>query len=320
MQTEEINKTLRLPTVIVITGPTASGKSNLSLLIAEKFNGEIVNADSMQVYKGMDIGTAKPSINTMKRVKHHLFDIVAPDINFTASDYSELGKITVENIFSRGKIPIITGGTGLYIRALLSGIAPLPGSDEKLRIKFIKIAEKNGNAALLKELEAVDPVTASCLHQNDQLRIIRGLEVFYKTGIPLSEYQALHGFSENWCNAIKIGIMVEREELYRRINARVDAMIAGGFIEEVKKLLEQGYGREYKALRSIGYKEICSYLAGEYSFEEMLELIKRDTRRYAKRQITWFKKESDIYWFKDSDSFATISEPVMEFLYLRRLS
>ncbi|PKN16093.1 MAG: tRNA (adenosine(37)-N6)-dimethylallyltransferase MiaA [Deltaproteobacteria bacterium HGW-Deltaproteobacteria-23] len=287
--------------IVVVVGPTASGKSELAVRLAEEYRGEIVNADSMQVYRGMEIGTAKPSAELLQRAPHHLLGIVAPDVNFTAADFQQEARRVVIDIQKRNKLPIVVGGTGLYIRALLNGLAESPGSDENFRAELTALADREGSAVLLRRLQQVDPATAARLHVNDRLRIIRALEVHQQTGRPFSVYHK--GFTEEWRPAVKIGIDVPRQELYRRINARVERMVAEGLVEEVQSLLAAGYHSGIKALRSIGYKEICSHLAGELSLPEAIELIKRDTRHYAKRQLTWFKREADINWLEYKEIF-----------------
>jgi len=265
----------RLPAVLVVVGPTASGKSELAARLAEQYTGEVVNADSMQVYRGMDIGTAKPSAELLQRVPHHLLSIVPPDVNYTAADFQQEARRVIGEIHVRGNLPIVVGGTGLYIRALLHGLSPSPGGDEDFRAELTEIADREGNGVLLDRLRAVDPETAARLHINDRLRIIRALEVYQQSGRPFSAYQSGHGFAEEWCASLKIGIDVPRDELYRRINLRVERMLADGLVEEVQGLLAAGYGRDLKSLRSIGYKEICSYLAGELTLPAAIELIKK---------------------------------------------
>lgn len=291
-----------LPVVVVVVGPTASGKSELAVQLAEKYDGEVVNADSMQVYLGMDIGTAKPSAEFLQRAPHHLVGMVAPDVNFTAADFQQEARRVIGEIRLRQKLPIVVGGTGLYIRALLGGLAESPGGDKAYRAELSELADREGNLVLLERLRMVDPETAARLHVNDRLRIIRALEVHQQSGRPFSAYQS--GFAETWCTSLKFGINVERGELYRRINARVEGMIAAGLVEEVQNLLSAGYGRDLKALRSIGYKEICSYLCGELFLAQAIDLIKRDTRRYAKRQLTWFKREAEINWVEYQEIFS----------------
>jgi tRNA dimethylallyltransferase len=295
--------------IVVISGPTGSGKSELAVRIAEQVGGEIVNADSMQVYRGMDIGTAKPPAEAQARVRHHLLDIVSPDYNFSASDFRREAAAAIEDIDRRGKRAIVVGGTGLYLRALLEGLVDSPTGDPELRLQFGNVPGDE----LLRRLAEVDPETACRLHPNDRVRIIRALEVFTQTGRPISAFRSEHRFATTYYHALKIAISVERQELYRRIDTRVDQMLADGLIEEVRSLLAEGHSSDLKAMRSIGYKEISAFLAGEMTLDRAVELIKRDTRRYAKRQMTWFCRENEIYWLEYPKSFATILEHVIEF-------
>ena len=295
--------------LLVLSGPTGSGKSELAVRIAEEIGAEIVNADSMQVYRGLDIGTAKPSTEELARVPHHLLGIITPDLNFTASDFRREAAAVIADIDSRGKKVIVVGGTGLYIRALLEGLVDSPDGDPELRLQFADLPGEE----LLQRLALVDPETASRLHQNDRLRLIRALEVYSQTGRPISAFRSEHAFSGSYYNPLKMAIKVERQELYRRIDLRVDRMLKDGLVAEVASQLALGYCRELKALRCIGYKEISSFLAGEITLDEAVSLIKRDTRRYSKRQMTWFGKEKDIYWLEYPESFASILEHVIEF-------
>ena len=295
--------------LLVLSGPTGSGKSALAVSIAERIGGEIVNADSLQVYRGLDIGTAKPSAQELARVPHHLLDIVSPEQEFTASDFRREAAAAISDIDRRGKKAIVVGGTGLYIRALLEGLVDSPTGDPELRRQFAEVPGEE----LLRRLSSGDPETARRLHPNDRVRIIRALEVFEQTGRPISVFRSEHAFSGAYYDAMKMAIKVERQELYRRIDLRVEQMLQDGLVDEVRSLLALGYGRELKAMRSIGYKEITAYLAGETTLDEAVTLIKRDTRRYAKRQMTWFSKENDIYWLEYPWSFATIHGHVIEF-------
>lgn len=301
------------PSVVIIVGPTASGKTDLALRLTERCNAEIVNADSMQVYRGMDIGTAKPSREELQRVPHHLIDVAEPDRNFSASDFRTAAEEAIRSIVTRGKNVILVGGTGLYIRALLQGLVDSPSGKEELRQELAELGAREGNEALLARLHAVDPATASRLHPNDQVRIIRALEVYHETGRPISAFRADHGFGGDYFRSLKVGIHVERDELYRRIEERVELMLSRGLVQEVERLLATGYGSDLKSMRSIGYRQICSMLRGDYSYDEAVRLIKRDTRRYAKRQLTWFRTDPEIKWVEYPGNFDSICSIVIEF-------
>jgi tRNA dimethylallyltransferase len=275
--------------------------------------GEIVNADSMQVYRGMDIGTAKPSLELRQKIPHHLIDIKEPDMDFSASDFRIEAARAIADIAGRGKKPIIVGGTGLYIMALLRGLVDSPSGAGKVRVELEEEANERGGEEMLTELALVDPVTAARLHPRDLVRIIRALEVYRLTGVPISQQRLAHGFREDHYRSFKIGLAVERTELYDRINMRVERMMAEGLVEEVQALLDRGFSPIMKSMRSIGYRQICGYLAGEYPIEEAVRLIKRDSRRYAKRQTTWFKGDKEIYWVEYSDNFVSICSNVIEF-------
>jgi tRNA dimethylallyltransferase len=301
------------PKILVICGPTASGKSDLALRLAERLDGEIINADSMQVYRGMDIGTAKPSVEERAHISHHLIDIVNPDQSFSVADFADAADAAVIDIHARGKRAIVAGGTGLYIRSLLKGLVDSPAGTEEIRSELHAEAEQRGNEAMLEELRRVDPELAERMHSNNLVRIIRALEVFRQTGIPLSRYQQEHGFSRQRYYSLQIGIDVVRPLLYSRIEQRVDHMIAEGLQSEVQNLLERGCRPDLKAMRAIGYKEMTAFLAGEYDFDEAIRLIKRNTRHYAKRQLTWFKADQDILWLEYPAKFDTILKHAIEF-------
>jgi tRNA dimethylallyltransferase len=299
--------------LVIIQGPTASGKTDLAVRLAERFDGEIVNADSMQIYRGMDVGTAKPSDDLLQRVPHHVLSIVDPDQPFSAADFRKEAEIAIQDIHSRGKRVIVVGGTGLYIKALTKGLIDSPEGNEALREELNAIARNCGRDELYRQLILVDPITAERLHPNDQVRVVRALEVFRMTGRPISSFREKHGFQRTVYRYLKIGILADRAELYRRIDNRVDWMIQHGFIEEVQRLLARGYTPQLKPFRSLGYRHICTYLTGGYSLEETIRLIKRDTRHYAKRQLTWFKKDSEIKWFEYSGNVAIIFDNAIEF-------
>lgn len=306
-----------LTKLLIICGPTASGKSDLALRLAHELDAEIVNADSMQVYRGLDIGTAKPTLEQRAEIPHHLIDVVAPDESFSAADFAGAADAAIREITARGKRVIVAGGTGLYIRALLKGLVDSPGGGGEIRAALQEEAAQIGNLAMLEKLRKVDPELAAGLHPNNLVRIIRALEVLQLTGIPLSRYQKEHAFSERRYDSLQIGIQIERAELYRRIDKRVDRMLSDGLLEEVSGLLAAGFERELKSMRSIGYKESAAYLQGELSLEETATLIKRDTRHYAKRQLTWFKADPDILWFEYPEKFVTIFQHVIEFFERR---
>jgi len=305
------------PGILVICGPTASGKSDLALELARRLDGEIVNADSMQVYRGMDIGTAKPTPGQRAEKPHHLIDVADPDQPFSAADFAEAADAAIADIISRGKRVIVVGGTGLYIRALLKGLVDSPGDSGEIRQGLRAEAGERGNQSMWEELRRVDPELAERIHPNNLVRVIRALEVYRATGVPLSRYQEEHGFSTRSYRSLQIGIRVERPLLYSRIDQRVDRMLEQGLLQEVQQLLNAGYDPGSKAMRSIGYKETIAYLAGEYSLEEALRLIKRDTRHYAKRQMTWFNADKDILWLEYPTEFDTILNIAIEFFEQR---
>jgi tRNA dimethylallyltransferase len=305
--------------IIVIVGPTASGKSELAVRLAAEFAGEIVNADSMQFYTGMEIGTARPSSQQMSLVPHHLFGIVPPDVNFTAADFTAAAGEVITDICRRGRIPFVVGGTGLYIRALLCGLAESPSADEEFRASMTDYAEKHGAGALHQLLARVDPAAAARLHINDRVRIIRALEVFHRTGKPLSLVQGGHGFRECRYDALEIGLDVARPLLYERIEKRIDAMMAAGLVGEVEQLLAQGYSPCLKAMGAIGYREICDFFRGKQTLTESVDLMKKNTRHYAKRQLTWFKKDQAIKWVDYPKTFANICGIVKDYIDRRSL-
>lgn len=303
--------------IILVVGPTASGKSELAVRLAEEVGGEIVNADSMQFYVGMEIGTARPPVEMMHRVPHHLFGILQPNVNFTVADFVTIARETISEIVSRRKVPLVVGGTGLYLRVLLGGLAESPSGDEEYRKELIRLADEHGSHALHDLLSEVDRITASRLHVNDRLRIIRALEVHHQTGRPISELHDAHGFSREYYDSLKIGLSVERGLLYERIDKRVDTMIEEGLVSEVQSLISRGYSPELKSMGAIGYKEICGHLAGRLTLPEAVGLMKQNTRRYAKRQLTWFRKDAGIKWLEYPESFDNIKRIVCDFINRR---
>ncbi len=285
------------PRIVVIAGPTAAGKTALAVAVALEFGGEVISADSMQVYRGMDIGTAKPTPTETAGVPHHLIDVVDPDSEYTAAMFAEDARAVAADIASRGRVPVVAGGTGLYIRAMLGGIAPAPAGDPELRARLLADAELYGAEHLHARLAEVDPQSAAAVHPNNLRRVVRALEVYYSTDRPISDFHAEHAFADSPYNALKIGITRPRDQLYRAIDARVDEMVSRGLIEEVRSLAAR-YSTHLKPMCGLGYKEIAAFLRGDLPLEEAVRLIKRNTRHYAKRQMTWFRKDEGIRWFE----------------------
>jgi tRNA dimethylallyltransferase len=284
------------PKIIVIAGPTASGKSGFAVRLARSLSGEIVNADSMQVYRGMDIGTAKPTLEEQKGVPHHLLDIVRPDEPFSAQLYRQKALAAITDICSRGKACLVVGGTGLYIRALLGGLMKAPPSDPALREALHRVCDRHGSASLHKKLTDLDPQCAAAIHPNDRMRIVRALEIIHNSNRLASDLRQGHRFADPSPDALKICLNVDREMLYHRINERTMKMADMGLLEETRHLLNQGYLPDLKPMKAIGYRHMVRHLNGEWSFEEAIQTLKKDTRRYAKRQLTWFRAESDVIW------------------------
>ncbi len=286
-----------LPKILVIAGPTASGKTSLALAIAKRVPGEIISADSRQVYRMLDIGTAKPPPEELTKVPHHFINRLLPNEHFSAGDFSIQAKEIIAEIVKKGALPIVVGGTGLYIQALVDGIFSGPGMIKEIRGELETRAKKEGAEALWRELHRVDPDSAAKIPPTKLRRLIRALEVFYATGKSISKHHA-EQHREVLFNPLFVGLQWKREILYERINRRVDDMLANGFLDEVKNLLSTGYDERFKALQTVGYKEAFAYLRSELSHERMIELMKQNTRRYAKRQLTWFRRNKRIQWFE----------------------
>lgn len=297
----------------MLLGPTAVGKTKLSLELAEQYGAEIISGDSMQVYRGMDIGTAKITPAEMQGIPHHLIDIHDPQEPYSVAEFQEQGTRLIEEISTRGKLPFIVGGTGLYIESLCYGFRFSEAvADEAFRSEQEAYAEAHGAEALHARLAAVDPVSAARLHPNDRRRIIRALEIQHQTNDTLSA--SLEGQKkESPYDLCLIGLTMDRKILYKRIEDRIDQMLAEGLILEVKGLLDQGYSRNLVSMQGLGYKEIAAYLEGETTLDEAVTLLKRDTRRFAKRQLSWFRHMKEIQWIDDfneqnfSENFAKIS-------------
>jgi tRNA dimethylallyltransferase len=299
--------------VVVICGPTAMGKTAVAIDLAGVFNAEIVGADSMQVYRHMDIGTAKPTPDEQEAVCHHMIDIIEPDEPLDARQYAEMAREKIASLHARGITPFVVGGTGFYIKALLYGLFEDVPSNSDIRMHLKQEAKERGSAFLHHRLGKHDPETAERLHPNDTYRIIRALEVYELTGKSICAYHREHGFSEKPFNVLQIGLCMNRELLYDRINRRVDSMIAAGFLDEVKGLLDMGFTADLKSMQSIGYRHMIGFINGRFSWDEMLRTLKRDTRRYAKRQLTWFKADPEILWAKP-DRSEEIRRAVKKFL------
>ena len=286
--------------VIVIGGPTASGKTALSIALAKKINGEIVSADSMQIYKDMNIGTAKPTTEEMQGIKHHMLDFLSPEERFSVADYKKRAKAAIKEILDKGKVPIVIGGTGLYIETLIYEIEFAQiDTDLSYRKELEQIVEEKGLEYLYNEAMKIDPEAMKKISPNDQKRILRVLELYHQTGKTKTQLD-VESRKEVEYDYKLFAINMDREKLYDRINRRVDIMLKDGLVEEVKALCEK-YREFPTAMQGLGYKEVVEYLNGEASYEEMVEKIKTESRRYAKRQITWFKKYENLTWINGLD-------------------
>lgn len=300
--------------LLVIVGPTAVGKTDFALTLAQEIHGEIISADSMQVYQKMNIGTAKPSAEEIAMVPHHLVDCIPPDQEFTVADYLTRVEALIPAICQRGSIPMLVGGTGLYIQAVTEGFSfPEMDTDWAFRDEMHRLAEEQGPEAVHARLREVDPDLADKLHPNDLRRVIRGIEVFRQTGQTTTYFQNRAKEAPKRYDTIKVGLMRDRDELYERINHRVDLMMQMGLVDEVRALLAEGYASELIAMQGLGYKEIVGFLKGEYDLEEAVYRLKRDTRHFAKRQLTWFKRDEEILWLNPGEqSVRTMVDLVKE--------
>jgi len=305
------------PKVVAILGPTATGKSSLALHLAEKFGGEIISADSVQVYRGLDIGSAKPSAEDRRRIPHHLIDILEPEQDYSASAFRGHADAIIRRLWHENSPVFVAGGTGLYLKVLARGLFRGPGGDPRVRKGLRQKAETEGSDSLHKELRQLDPAAASRIHPHDTFRLIRALEVYSLSRKPISQFQKEHGFRENPYRILKVGLQYEREELYRSIEARVDEMMKKGWLDEVRLLLEKGYSPALKPLQSLGYRRLVSHLSGEEAeLDRAIHLIKQDTRQFAKRQITWFRADPEIGWFPASrESYGPIEAAVSVFFH-----
>ena len=305
--------TQQKPKIIVICGPTAIGKTSTAIQLAREIGGEIISADSVQIYRYMDIGTAKPTVEEIQAIPHHLIDIIDPDAPFDAALFAQKADEMIQDLTNQHKVPIVAGGTGFYIKALLNGLFEADVVDDDIRNRIRKELNEQGVAFLYHRLTKLDPITAKTIHENDTYRIIRALEVYDHTGMPISKIRSEHGFSNQPYAALKIGLTMDRETLYARINKRVDMMVEQGLLDEVKRLLAKGYTRDLKSMQTIGYRHMIEFLEKENTWDETIRTLKRDTRRYAKRQFTWFRKEAEIKWVSPEHS-VQIAQMAKDFL------
>jgi tRNA dimethylallyltransferase len=288
--------------VVVIVGPTAVGKSRVAVEVAKVFETEVLTADSRQVYRGMDVGTDKPTLEERQGVPHRLIDLVNPDESFNAGFYRRQAIDEIERLYRDGRLPLVVGGTGLYVRTLLKGLCDAPPADPLVRAVLLREAKDQGCDRLYARLVDVDPTSAARLHPRDESKVIRALEVHQLSGRRMSEFQGEHGFAERPFSALIIGLNRDRGTLYRRIEERIDWQLSHGLIEETRQLLAQGYRRTSAAMKGLGYRQVAEHLAGECDAAEMVRRFKRDTRHFSKRQMTWFRKEPGVQWLTIEES------------------
>ena len=302
------------PRLVIVLGPTAVGKSELALALAQRLDGEIVNADSQQVYRYMDIGTGKPSEPDRRRVPHHVIDVVNPDEEFNAAMYCRLANDAIDRLHRAGKTAVLCGGTGLYLKTLTQGLFAGPGQDRELRRSLEEEIKDKGLPVLYAQLVAIDQSVTVTIHPNDRQRIIRALEVYRITGKPLSAWQKEHAFQEEPYEVLKIGLLRERADLYDQINRRSERMIEDGLLEEVRGLLTRGFGLDLKPLRSVGYRQMGAVIRGELDLSEAAVEMKQETRHLAKRQLTWFRRDTEIRWYHPEKQKDEIFQAAKEFL------
>jgi tRNA dimethylallyltransferase len=308
-----LKELLKSRPVLFLVGPTGIGKTALSVSIAEILPMEIISADSRQIFKYMDIGTAKPSKDILKKIPHHLISFLRPEEYFSAGLYSKMSRKIIDQLFERNKIPFVVGGSGLYIKALIEGFFELEIRDEKIRVSLRKRLLKEGTESLYNELRKCDPELANSIQPNDKQRILRGLEVYLSSGQKLSKLQEDPSVPPDF-ESVLFGIRCDRKLLYDRINNRVDEMIENGLLNEVLNLKKKGFSSDLNALNTVGYKEVFEYTNNILNYDEMIELIKRNTRQYAKRQMTWFNKNKDIRWkdINEKTEFRQLANEIVE--------
>jgi len=306
-----MKKKKKIP-LVIINAPTATGKTGLAIHLASQCGGEIISADSLQVYRYLDIGTAKPTIEQRKEIKHHLIDILNPDEEYNTALFTQQARAIIAKLAAKKKPVFVVGGTGLYIRTLLKGIIETPDVDEKIRNYYRELRDTKGKPFIYELLKDKDPAAAAQINPNDSVRVIRALEVLEQTGESITIKQKSHSFSDCPYTTYKIGIKVDRDELKRRIEVRTEKMIDAGLLEEVETVLDMGYNETLKPLQSLGYKQMIAFLGRKCGWDEAIDSIKRDTWQYAKRQMTWFKADKEINWF-DRDSEKEITKNMKKF-------
>lgn len=285
-----------LSKIVGVVGPTASGKTRLAIEIAEKYNGEVVSCDSMQIYKYMNIGTAKPDYEEMRGIPHHLIDVIEPNQSFNVAEFSQMAKDCISDILKRGKLPVLAGGTGLYFDSVIKNVKFIEiGHNEEYCKELENLANIHGNEYVHNILKEIDPQSANIIHYNNLRRVIRAIEIYKVSGKTMTQCNE-ESIQPPIYNPIIIGINMDRELLYSRINKRVDIMIKKGLVDEVKSIINMGIDRNSTAMQAIGYKELAAYLSGNISLDEAIEKIKLESRRYAKRQLTWFRRNKEINW------------------------
>jgi len=302
--------------LFVLIGPTAVGKTKLSIEIAKKIDGEIISGDSMHIYKYLDIGTAKIRSEETQGIPHHMINIKKPTENFSVAEFKKIAEEKINEIIQRSKFPMLVGGTGLYVNSVINNYNFSEiDSSQKIRDDLKKIVLEQGIETLLAKLNEIDPISAQKFHPHDQRRIIRALEVYYSTGKPISQNQSTSNKDNTKYKLIMVGLNFAREKLYQRINFRVDEMLKEGWLSEIENLLQHGVPIDAPGLQGLGYKQLVMHLEGWLTYEEAVELIKRDTRRFAKRQLTWFNRDNRIYWIQmDNRNENEVLEEILSYL------
>lgn len=300
--------------LIILTGPTAVGKTKLSIELAKSINGEIISADSMQVYKHMDIGTAKIKPNEMEGIRHYLIDELEPEEEFSVVKFQSLAKQYMEDIYRRGKVPVIVGGTGFYIQAIVKDIDFTENEQDNCYRKALEeMAKERGASFLHEKLKAIDPESAKSIHENNVKKVIRALEYYQQTGEKISEHNQIQSQKKSSYDFVYFVLSDNRQKLYDRINLRIDEMLKEGLVKEVESLVAAGYNRDLVSMQGLGYKEIIAYLNGECTLDEAVYILKRDTRHFAKRQLTWFHREEHVTWV-DKEAFNYDTEKILSYM------